>query len=92
MNMNSVVSHDWWVYIVECADGTFYTGVARDVDRRVEEHNHNTVAARYTRARRPVRLVYKEGARDRSWAQKRESEIKRMTRLQKILLIDGNSV
>ncbi|HXS09489.1 MAG TPA: GIY-YIG nuclease family protein [Candidatus Krumholzibacteria bacterium] len=68
----------WFVYMVRCKDRTLYTGVSTDVKRRVEEHNDGS-GARYTRSRCPVELVYREKAADRSAAQKREYEIKRMT-------------
>ena len=71
----------WFVYIVRCADDTLYTGIAKDVARRVEEHNSNDVlGASYTRGRRPVALVYTEAVETRSAAAKREYEIKQMTR------------
>ena len=71
----------WFVYIVRCADDTLYTGIAKDVARRIEEHNSNDLlAANYTRARRPVTLVYREAVDTRSAAAKREYEIKQMTR------------
>lgn len=67
----------WFVYIVRCGDRTLYTGVTTDTGRRVAEHNAGR-GARYTRSRRPVRLVYCEAAPDRAAALRRESEIKRM--------------
>lgn len=71
----------WAVYIVCCADGTLYTGIARDAARRVKEHNSNDgLGARYTRARQPVVLVYQEAAASRSEALKREYQIKQMSR------------
>ena len=71
----------WFVYIVRCADDTLYTGIAKDVARRVEEHNsNNLLAANYTRARRPVALVHRETVKTRSAAARREYEIKQMTR------------
>ena len=74
----------WSVYIVRCADGSLYTGIATDVARRVEEHNaNNLLAARYTRTRRPVVLVYEEAATTRSAAGRREYEVKQMSREQK---------
>jgi len=74
----------WSVYIVRCADGTLYTGVATDVARRVEEHNsHKLLAANYTRARRPVTLVYSETAATRSAACRREYQIKQLSRRDK---------
>lgn len=78
----------WFVYMVKCGDGTLYTGIAMDVERRVHEHNHNDqLAAKYTRARRPVQLVYHEGCADRSQAARREYEIKRLSVAHKRALI-----
>lgn len=78
----------WFVYIVCCADNTLYTGIAKDVARRVVEHNsNNLLGASYTRARRPVRLVYEEAAQTRSAAARREYEIKQLTRAGKEALI-----
>jgi predicted GIY-YIG superfamily endonuclease len=80
----------WFVYIVRCADDTLYTGIAKDVARRVEEHNSNaSLGANYTRARRPVALVYTEAVQTRSAAAKREFEIKQMTRPAKDGLLKG---
>jgi putative endonuclease len=81
----------WFVYIVRCADDTLYTGIARDVERRIEEHNSNDLlAASYTRSRRPVALAYKEAAETRSAALKREYEIKQMTRQEKDEFLRAN--
>lgn len=78
----------WWVYIVRCSDGSLYTGIARDVERRVQAHNgSDTLAARYTRARRPVVLVYREAVATRSEAGRREALIKRLPRAGKEALI-----
>ncbi len=78
----------YYVYIVECADKTLYTGIATELQRRVEEHNNSEKGAKYTRVRRPVRLVYSEEYPDRSSASKREYEIKKkMNRTQKLKLI-----
>ena len=78
----------WNVYIVRCADGSLYTGVATDVTRRIAEHNGNgTRGARYTRARRPVNLVYQEPAASRSEAGQREYAIKQVNRTAKQALI-----
>lgn len=78
----------WQVYILRCADGSLYTGIARDLGRRLAEHNGKSAAgASYTRARRPVRLVYSEGAASRSAASRREYEIKQLTRAEKLQLI-----
>jgi len=79
----------WYVYIVECADHTLYTGVTRDLDRRVHEHNHTKRGASYTRARRPVRLVFSMERASRSAAQRSEVAIKRLNRVKKLALIQG---
>jgi putative endonuclease len=79
---------DWYIYIVRCSDNSLYTGVTKDIDRRVAAHNTNDkLGARYTQSRRPVALVYEEGAESRSQASKRESEIKRLTKKHKEFLI-----
>ena len=79
----------YYVYIVECADKTLYTGIATELERRVEEHNNSEKGAKYTRVRRPVKLVYSEEYPDRSAASKREYEIKKkMNRVQKLALIN----
>jgi putative endonuclease len=67
----------WWVYVVRCADGTLYTGIARDPAGRVATHNAGR-GARYTRSRRPVALVFSEPATDRGAALRREAAIKRL--------------
>ncbi len=83
---------DWKVYVVRCADGTLYTGITREVVRRIEEHNSSDVlGARYTRTRRPVALVYEEAVESRSVASKRERRIKRLTKSQKEQLIAGGA-
>lgn len=76
------------VYIVRCADGTLYTGYARDPDQRVAAHNAGK-GAKYTAARLPVTLVYREPCDSRSAALKREYQIKKATRAQKDALIAG---
>lgn len=79
---------NWYVYIVRCADGSFYTGVTTDPRRREREHNESDrCGARYTRARRPVRLVWLEPQADRSAALKREYAIKRLSRGAKSRLV-----
>jgi len=78
----------WFVYILRCADGTLYTGITKDVARRTHQHNAGT-ASRYTRSRRPVKLVYQEPQRSQSLALRREAAIKKLTRRQKLALIAG---
>ena len=70
----------YYVYIVECSDKTLYTGIARDLECRIEEHNTSEKGAKYTRSRRPVKLVYSETHPDRSSASKREYAIKKINR------------
>lgn len=74
------------VYILECSDGTLYTGYAMDINRRLQEHRQGT-ASKYTRSRLPVKLVYLEEVESKSMAMKREYAIKQMTRSQKQVLI-----
>jgi putative endonuclease len=82
----------WQVYMVRCADGSIYTGVAVDVARRVAEHNGlRKNGARYTRARRPLTLVYQEPAANRAAACKREYRIKQLPRRDKLALIASGS-
>ncbi len=75
-----------YVYMLRCADGTLYTGTAVDLDKRLHAHNHLKSGAKYTRARRPVELVYREECEDLSAARRREAEIKRLSRSEKSLL------
>ncbi len=76
----------WSVYIVRCADGTLYTGVAKDVDARLARHNQG-VGAKYTRSRLPVRLVFREEAGEQGLALRREMEIKALSAEEKRELI-----
>lgn len=76
----------WFVYLLRCADGTLYTGIAKDVSRRCQQHNAGT-ASRYTRSRLPVVLVYQESHASRGQALRREAAIKALSRRQKMSLI-----
>jgi predicted GIY-YIG superfamily endonuclease len=78
----------WTVYIVECADDSLYTGIAKDVATRIAQHNAGS-GAKYTRGRRPVELVYTEVLEDRPAALRRELAIKRMERRVKRRLIEA---
>jgi putative endonuclease len=75
------------VYIIEASDGSLYTGVSTDVERRFAEHRGTARGARYFRGRSPMRVVYSEKHPDRGSAQRRESEIKKLTRELKLELI-----
>ena len=79
-----------FVYVLECADGSFYTGWTNDLPGRISAHNAGN-GARYTRGRGPVRLVYFEEQGDKQAAQRREWAIKKMTRLQKEQLVGGSA-
>ncbi len=80
-----------YVYIVECADKTFYTGSTGNVEKRIQEHNSSKTGAKYTRGRRPVKLVYVEPCPTPSLALKREAEIKKLSRAQKVVLVGKRS-
>jgi len=80
--MSSTSDSSCYCYIVECADGTYYTGWTTDVKRRIGEHNAGQ-GARYTKYRRPVDLVYVEEHPDRSSAMSREYELKKLSHEQK---------
>jgi predicted GIY-YIG superfamily endonuclease len=76
----------WFVYILRCRDGTLYTGIAVDLERRVEAHRRG-VGAKYTRSRRPVMLAYQESQPDRSSALRREAAIRQLGRAAKLALM-----
>lgn len=77
----------YFLYILKCADKTLYTGVTTNVARRVKEHNSSVLGAKYTRARRPVRLVYTKKYRSRSKASQEEFRVKAFSRKEKLALI-----
>lgn len=82
----------YYVYILECSDNSFYTGITTDIDRRIQEHNGDipTKGARYTRARRPVQMVYQSSFNNRSEASIEEFRIKKLSKKQKQQLIYNN--
>lgn len=75
----------WFVYMLRCADGSLYTGVSTDIERRLAEHNSGR-GAKYTRGRSPVSLVYQEHCHDRGEALRREAAIRRLSRSDKLAL------
>ena len=81
----------WHVYILRCADGTLYTGITTDPERRLREHNGSARGASYTRGRRPVTLVWREKVIDRRAASVSESRLKRLSRLEKERLVASGS-
>ena len=76
----------WYLYILQCRDGTYYTGITDDIDRRLAAHNAGK-GAKYTRGRGPVQLCYREECGNHSAALKRELEIKALPREEKLNLI-----
>lgn len=81
-------SPPWYVYILLCSDNSYYTGITKDLSRRLKEHNTAQGGAKYTRPRRPVTLVYYEPAASRAAAARREYQIKRLTAYAKAQLIN----
>ena len=78
---------NWFVYILQCADNTLYTGSTNDLEKRLTRHNSGN-GAKYTRSRLPVKIIYYETAKDRSLANQREAAIKKLTRKEKLELIN----
>ena len=78
------------LYILQCADGTLYTGITVNLARRVREHNSSNLGAKYTRSRRPVKLVFSKKFKDRSQASKEEARIKNLSRKEKLSMIELN--
>jgi len=81
----------WFVYLLECADKSLYCGITTSLHRRVDEHNGSKKGAKYTRYRRPVRLVWSKSLNSRSEASKEEARIKKLSRKEKINLIQNGS-
>lgn len=82
----------YYIYILECADKTFYTGITVDLERRTKEHNDSKLGAKYTKARRPVKVIYSQKFSNRSLASKEEFRIKNLPREKKLELISHYSV
>ena len=78
----------WYLYILRCKDGTYYTGITTDVEKRLEAHRSGK-GAKYTRGRGPLELVYSEACQDHSHALKREYEVKKLSKEQKLQMIAG---
>ena len=77
----------WFVYVVKCSDNTLYTGISTNVEKRIHAHNTSKCGAKYTKSRRPVKLMYVEEYFTRSDASKREYSIKQLSRIEKYKLI-----
>ncbi len=77
----------WYVYIVECCNGTFYTGITDNIEKRIKKHNSGK-GAYYTKVRAPVKLIYQEALTSKSEAFTREQQIKRWSKAKKLALIN----
>ena len=84
--MRKLAGDAWFVYVLHCCDGSLYTGITTNIERRCQQHNDGT-ASRYTRSRRPTKLVFREAHANRGSALKREAEIKALNRTAKWALI-----
>lgn len=82
----------YYLYILKCADQTLYTGITVDLARRLKEHNASRLGAKYTRARRPVKMVFFQKFRNRSTASKVEHLFKKMSRPEKLEIIKTKSL
>ena len=80
----------YYLYILQCADKTLYSGITVDLDRRIAEHNDSKLGSKYTRTRRPVKLVYSKKYKNRSTASRAEAEVKKLSRKGKLELISAN--
>ena len=80
----------WYQYVVECGDGSFYAGSTTDIQRRLFEHNNTNKGAKYTKSRRPVKLVYSQEFENRSKAQKAEAAFKKLSRSEKERVVYGD--
>ena len=78
----------YYVYVLLCNDGTYYTGITNDIEERIYKHNNCKTGAKYTRTRRPVKLIYTEEFDNKSSALKREYQIKQLNRKEKEKLIN----
>ncbi len=85
---SGVILLNYWLYILQCSDGTLYTGITTDVERRLAVHRSGK-GAKYTRGRGPLTLVYREECGDKSAALRRELEVKALSREKKLALIEG---
>ena len=77
----------YFLYILKCSDQTIYTGITTNIERRIKEHNNSKLGAKYTKVRRPVKLVYSKEFENRSFASIEEARIKKLSRVQKIEFI-----
>ena len=79
----------WHIYILQCKDKTFYTGITTNLKRRLNEHNTSSLGAKYTKGRRPVKLVYSSSQKNKSNALKEEYKIKKLSRVEKLEIVES---
>lgn len=87
----STKNSNWWVYFVRCSDNSIYCGITRNIERRIKEHNQGNKGAKYTRSRRPVKLIWKLPASSRSEASKIEIRLKRLCKADKENIVDSST-
>lgn len=85
------IQKKWMMYVVECSDGTLYTGITTDIKRRILEHNFSMRGAKYTKSRRPVKLKFSMSALTHSDAAKKEARFKKLTKTEKVRIINAQS-
>jgi len=86
------MSKPWFVYLLRCNDNSLYAGITTDIKRRLKEHNESNKGAKYTRARRPVTLVYAEVVENKSLAGKREYQIRKQSKSNKEKLVESTII
>jgi putative endonuclease len=89
--LSRLAKEGWYVYILKCADGTYYTGITTNINRRIKEHGTKK-GAKYTKQRGPFKLVYKASFQNRSSASKEEHKIKSLSLQDKIILIKSDTL
>ena len=90
--MSSTNDNFWYVYFLRCNDNSLYCGVTKNLQRRLKQHNYTSRGSKYTRSRRPVKLVWSHKVKSRSDALKLEANLKKKTKIQKEKIIETNSV
>lgn len=83
------IQKTWYVYFLRCNDNSLYAGITTNIERRLHQHNHTKLGAKYTRAKRPVTLAFIETAPDKSTASKREYQLRNLTKLKKEQLVNS---
>lgn len=84
------MNKDWYIYVLECSDGSLYCGVSTDVDRRLHEHNNTKRGAKYTKTRRPVKVVFSFLCSNKKEAYQLEYKFKKLKRNKKEKIVNGD--